>query len=281
MHDLVLRKIPFNFDNVEVLWQPENPTFSMMMNGVTFQAIGFERYMCLAMRDAEPFITDPEVLEEARLFRAQESVHSLAHRVHVKALVERYPALQGVFDEAIASFDEIYQREDLHFHLAYAANIEATFTPLFGTIIEHRDKLFAGGDPRVSALMLWHFCEEIEHRSSAIKVYNHVVGNRWYRTSQFKKVLKHIGGVATNVTKGFRQHLPEIPETAYQNPLTALPIPFMAKMRMLGGILESQMPWHNPDRGRVPAYYANWRARFDSGEDMSVENILPPQASRA
>lgn len=281
MNDLVVRRIPFHFDGVEVLWNPENPTFSMMMNGVTFQAIGFEKYMCLAMRDAEKFITDPAILEEARLFRAQESVHSNAHKVHVKALVERYPALQGVFDEAIASFDAIYNSEDLHFHLAYAANIEATFTPLFGTIIEHRETLFSGGDPRIAALMLWHFCEEIEHRSSALKVYNHVVGNRWYRTTQMKKVLKHIGGVAAKCTEGFRQHLPEIPETAYQNPLTALPIPFMHKVRMLYGVLESQMPWHNPERGRVPAYYAEWRKRFEQGDDMTVENVLSARTAHA
>lgn len=281
MNDLVLRKIPFNFDGVELLWKPDNPTFSMMMNAVTFQAIGFEKYMCLAMRDAEQFITDPEILAEARLFRGQESVHSNAHKVHVKALVTRYPALQGVFDEAMASFDAIYQREDLHFHLAYAANIEATFTPLFGTIIEHREVLFGGGDPRITALMLWHFCEEIEHRSSALKIYNHVVGNRWYRTTQFKKVLKHIGGVAADVTKGFRRHLPEVPESAYGNALTALPIPLLHKIRMLYGVLESQMPWHNPDRGRVPAYYADWRSRYEQGEDMSVENILSPQTSPA
>jgi acetyl esterase/lipase len=31
-----------------------------------------------------------------------------------------------------------------------------------------------GGDPGVSPLMLWHICEEIEHRSSVLNIYNHV-----------------------------------------------------------------------------------------------------------
>jgi hypothetical protein len=35
MSDLVMQKIPFNFDGVELLWKPDNPTFSMMMNSVT------------------------------------------------------------------------------------------------------------------------------------------------------------------------------------------------------------------------------------------------------
>jgi predicted metal-dependent hydrolase len=281
VNDLVVRRIPFNFDNVEVLWNPSNPSFSMMMNSVTFQAIGFEKYLCLAMRDAEEVITDPAVLEEARIFRAQESVHSNAHRVHAKALIARYPGLQDVLDESIADFEAIHRREDLHFHLAYGANIEATFTPLFGTIIEHRKALFGGGDPRVAALMLWHFCEEIEHRSSALKVYNHVVGNPGYRTKQLKKVLAHIGPNARRIGDGFKKHLPEVPESAYQSVLTALPIPFLHKARMILGILESQVPWHNPDRGKAPSYYNEWRARYEQGQDMSVENTLWPAAARA
>lgn len=271
MNDLVLRKIPFNFDNVDFIWNPDNLPFSIMMNAVTFQAIGFERYMCRAMRDAEQAITDPAVLEEARIFRAQESVHSLSHRQHVKALVARYPGLQEVLDDSIASFDKIYESEDLHFHLAYAANIEATFTPLFGTIIEHRDVLFGGGDPRISALMLWHFCEEIEHRSSALTIYNHVVRSRWYRTRQFRKVFRHIASDAVRIREGFRKHIPEVPQSAQKGAFQR--IPTASKVSMIAGIIESQMPWHNPSRGRVPAFYKTWRDRYEQGEDMSALEI--------
>lgn len=282
MNDLVLRRIPFNFDDVEFLWHPDNPSFSTLMNCVSFQAIGLEKYFCRAMRDAESVITDPQVLEEARTFRQQESIHSNAHRVHVKTLVGRYPGLQEVLDESIAGFDALYRSEDLHFHLAYAANVEATFTPLFSTIIEHRARLFGGGDPRIAALMLWHFCEEIEHRSSALNIYKHVVGNRWYRTGQFRKIFRHIGENAANVQRGFPRHLPpEVPVTAYQSALTVLPIPFTHKARMLLGVIESQMPWHNPRRSRVPAYYHAWRTRYEQGEDMSVENVLAPRAQHA
>ncbi len=281
MSDLVLRRIPFNFDDVEFVWNPGNPTFSMMMNAVTFQAIGFEKYMCLAMRDAEAVITDPAVLEEARLFRAQESVHSNAHRVHVKALVGRYPGLQDVLDESVAGFEALYASEDLPFHLAYAANIEATFTPLFGTIIENRDALFSGGDPRIAALMLWHFCEEIEHRNSALKIYNHVVGDRFYRTKQLKKVFGHIGANAAKINAGFRKHVPEIPESAHQSAVKALPIPFAHKARLILGILESQTPWHNAEKSRVPAYYKTWRGRYEQGQDMSVLNDLSLLAAHA
>ncbi len=65
MHDLVARKLPFSFDGVPSDWHPRNAAFSMIMNAVTFQVIGLETYMCRAMRDAEKFITDPAILDEA------------------------------------------------------------------------------------------------------------------------------------------------------------------------------------------------------------------------
>ena len=132
-------------------------------------------------KDADTHITDPAVRVEARLFVQQEAVHSKAHHRHVKALVARHPGLQAAVDSVVAQYDELYERRDLRYHLAYAAALEGTFTPVFGALIDHRASLFADSDARVASLCLWHFCEEIEHRSSAVTVYNHVVGDHPYR----------------------------------------------------------------------------------------------------
>ena len=51
------------------------------------------------------------------------------------------------------------------------ANLEATFTPMFKVILDHRESLFGGGDARVASLMMWHFVEEIERRSSGLLLY--------------------------------------------------------------------------------------------------------------
>ena len=272
MSDLVLRKLPFDFDGVAFDWHPENPAFSMMMNAVTFQVMGFEHYMCKAMRDAEKFIADPAILAEARAFNAQEMIHSQAHKKHIKALLGRYPGLQGVLDASLARYDALYKSESVHFHLAYAANIEATFTSRFGTIIEHRQALFGGGDPRVTALMLWHFCEEIEHRSSAIMVYNHVVDSRFYRMKQLRKVLHHIKTDVQAIHAGFAEHVPGAPTCGTKGAFAKIPAWPMTKMIL--GIVESQMPWHKPARGHVPAYYGEWRNRYEHGDDMTAEHQL-------
>ena len=66
----------------------------------------------------------------------------------------------------------VARRAKIEFHLAYIANLEATFTPLFKMVFDNRRQLFEGGDERIGTLMLWHFVEEIEHRSSALRIHH-------------------------------------------------------------------------------------------------------------
>ena len=266
MTDLIIRKIPFEFEDVEFIWNKANPSFAVMMNAITFQSIGFEKYICKTMRKAEKLTDNPAMIEEIRAFNAQEMVHSQAHRKHAAALIERHPGLDEVLQFCIDGFDRLFQTEDLKFHLAYCANIEATFTPLFGNLIEHRDMLFAGGDPRVSSLFLWHFVEEMEHRSSAYVIYNHIVRNPFFRFFRLRRVFGHITAMTTGIYEIFHQHIPESREIGLGEGMKAIPAPAIRKMRL--GIIASQMPWHRPGRAKVPAYYQEWFDRYESGEDM-------------
>jgi len=87
MIDLKVRRIPFNFDGVDFIWNKNNPEFAITMNKLSFFAIAFEKYICQAMRDVELLITDPRILQKAKDFRAQEGLHSMVHRKHAKALI--------------------------------------------------------------------------------------------------------------------------------------------------------------------------------------------------
>ena len=48
-------------------------------------------------------------------------------------------------------------------------------------MLDNEETLFRPGDDRVASLFLWHFVEEVEHRSSALVIYDAVVGKPWYR----------------------------------------------------------------------------------------------------
>lgn len=279
MSDLQVRQLPFSFDGVEFLWNPANPAFSVFANCVSFWVIGLERYLVRIMKDADEHIGDPQVRQEAKLFMQQEAVHAKTHRRHVKALIDRYPGLQASLDSAVASYDELYDRHDLRYHLAYAAALEGTFTPVFGTTIEHRDALFRDGDTRVASLFLWHFCEEIEHRSSAVMVYDHVVGDHWHKVTVFPSVVMHVERGFESLLRDFQRDVPgEAGANHYgsrvarilgrrANPFAAIPV--QRRLRMAARAIASIRLDYDHDRQPIPAWTETWFSNYAEGHDMT------------
>jgi hypothetical protein len=266
--DLKVRRIPFHFEGVDFIWNPHNPGFSIQMNKVSFFAIGLEKYYCQAVRDAQPLIRNPEVLAEAQAFRVQEGLHAAAHRRHANALIAQYPGLQAALDKIVLHFDTLYAEKSLEYHLSYAGGLESIFTPSFKLMIDNRDDLFGGGDARVASLFLWHFCEEIEHRRSALMVYDDVVGKYWYRLGNFLSHMKHVGAGLELLEQEFKQHVPGIPDeyysaSGYKN------VPLGETVLAVIGVLASQMPWHRAEYQKIPDYFHQWNDRYERGEDMT------------
>ena len=195
-------------DTVPFQWQPANPGFGLFGNTFTFLAIAFERYIVSATRQAEVRFSDAAVADEASAFVRQEAQHARAHRAHAKAMISQYPGLEETYAAANSAYDELLEREDVEFHLAYIANLEATFTPLFKMVFDNRRLLFEGADERVGTLLLWHFAEEIEHRSSALLIHHHVTPDRWYRVRKAPKVFDHVARIYKLVLAGFEEHVP-------------------------------------------------------------------------
>ncbi|MFK7899068.1 MAG: metal-dependent hydrolase [Myxococcota bacterium] len=269
MSNLEVRKIPFEFEGAPFLWNPEQPRFSVLMNQVGFLAVGFERFICKTFREAESRISDDHVATEAKLFREQEGVHAAAHTKHAKALIAQHPGLQKALDQTVESYDRLYAENSLDYHLAYTGGLEAIFTPFFKMVLDNRASLFRGGDTRVASLFLWHFCEEIEHRSSALMVFNHVVGNSWYRFKNSRSFQAHTRGIAEMLTEEFKANVPGLPAEAFEGDPFAS-VSRMAKFRSAAGIFSSQLPWHNPKHQPLPDYYEEWIGEWNAGKDVTA-----------
>ncbi len=268
MSNLEVRKFDWDFEGIPFVWNPEQPRFSVLMNQITFVIISFERYICKATVAARSRITDEEVATEARLFREQEAVHAVAHMKHARALIEQYPGLQSSLDKVRQAYDELYESHPLEYHLAYAGGLEAIFTPFFKMILDNRGILFGGGDSRLASMLLWHFCEEIEHRSSALMVYDHVLGSYWYRIRNTRRFQKHAGSLFDLIIDEFKAHVPDVPHEVYEgNPFAS--VPRAATRRSALGILRSQLPWHDPARQPLPDYYEEWLDRWTAGDDVT------------
>jgi predicted metal-dependent hydrolase len=298
MTDLIVRKMRFAFadHHVPFLWNENNPAFSSMANAVSFLAIAFEKMIGHMITEAMPLITDPAVAEEAQAFVRQEGQHSMAHRQHAKGLIKSYPALKETLDEVIATFDDLTANKTLNYRLAYTADLEATFTPAFKLMLDHDDTLFAVGDDRVASLFLWHFVEEVEHRSSALIIYDSIVDDPWYRMRVAPSIFKHVWSVLWIACQGFNKHVPveerkidavsmfgmqrrkkalmqrlpffDVPDDGpFGNAFKGLPM--REQLVAMTGIVRSQIPGHNPAHENLPALADEWFARYDAGYDVT------------
>jgi len=291
MTDLQIRRIRFDFDDtIPFNWNPANPAFSTYMNMVSIMAICFEKMIVSAVREAMPLITDPGAAAEADAFLRQEAQHASAHRQHVRALIRSHPGLQQTLDGAVAAYDRLTETTSLAYRLAYIADLEATFTPFFTMLLDHEDTLFAPGDDRVASLLAWHFVEEVEHRSSALIVYNAVVDNKVYRMRVLPGIVKHLLEVSSLITNGINEHVPlaeRAIDTNTINPVRAIAerirhplqpgavrpafhhIPWKYKLHTAFRVLLSQTPRHNPAHETTPAFADRWFERYTKGEDVA------------
>ncbi|OJZ75258.1 metal-dependent hydrolase [Mycobacterium paraffinicum] len=306
MSSLQVRRVRFDFagDDVPFNWQPARPAFAMQCNMISFFAPGFEKFIVDATREGIPLIRDPEVAAEANAYLQQEAQHSAAHASHVRALARRWPGLRQTMDEVTASFDRLTATKPLAWRLGYTAVIEATFTPYFRVFLDHEDKLFAPGDERVASLFLWHFVEEIEHRSSALRVYDAVHDSYPYRVKTIAGVVKHIDEILRIISRGFRTHVPEcdggkfaslIPnglsfkalratrraarEMSTPDQGTYAGVPKRELINMAIGLVRSQGPGHDPAREILPPFAGHWFERF-AGEPKSVSRWYTAGAVR-
>jgi predicted metal-dependent hydrolase len=293
---LQVRRVRFDFeDDVPFVWNPQNPAFSVYMNATSIIAIAFEKFVVAAVREAMPKITDAEAAAEAQAFLRQEAQHASAHRQHLRALIKRYPGLQQTLDDAIALYDELGESKPLPFRLAYIADLEATFTPFFKMMLDNEATFFRPGDDRIASLFLWHFVEEVEHRSSALVVYNAVVGSNAYRVRALPGVIKHLVGVWKVIADGFDTQVPradrqidarllrpvagarealrrKLPFAGASGdqllPMAFSGVPMRQRLATFRRVILSQTPHHDPAHQPLPEFAARWFARYEHGDDI-------------
>lgn len=307
MTELTIRRINFEIAaDAPFAWQPDNPAFAAFCNLFSFIAVPFEKYIVQVMRAAKDQTEDPEVLAEMDGFLRQEAQHANAHRRHIQVLVDQYPGLQRCYDDACASYDELLKTESLNFNLAYIANLEATFTPLFKMVLDNRESLFGRGDPTIASMMMWHFVEEIEHRSSGLLICEAIVGSKFFRLKSFKETFDHVGTVARSIRKSFDEHVPaedrkvsvaaisrsrsamfgpRLPwqPKASNEPVMLKDVSNIALIKMMYRLTLSQLPFHNPAHQPLPSWAKVWLDSYDQGDDMArfwSASDVPPHLSR-
>lgn len=283
MSTLKLRKPPFTFsvENTPFIWQPDNPDFAEMCNAISFAAPAFERYIVQVVQLAAPRLAGTPMQQEAEDFLRQEAQHARMHRRHAAVLVQQYPGLAATQHKIDQAYVDLIENESLEFNLAYMTDIEATFTPFFGMLLNNERTLFRPGAEHVSSLFLWHFMEEIEHRSSAFGIYETAVGRPWHRVGAMAKVWRHVSALMVAIVEDFAEHVPAADRAGATGDSMGFgsqalrDIPRSEIATMVWRLALSQAPFHRPERQHIPAFSAQWYDAEAHGQDITRWYSIP------
>jgi predicted metal-dependent hydrolase len=272
MSQLKVRTLNFHFDSdIPFQWNYGNPSCGNLFNIITIAGPCFERYFIRAIKQALPLIKSDAVKHDAQLFCNQEGQHAKQHIAHLKMLNERYPGLLDVQRRVQDSYDELYNNNTLEFNLAYMASLEACFTPFALYCIKNIESLFGDSDPRIASFMLWHLVEEFEHRTTALDIYNDVVGSHWYRLKTFSAMARHQVETGNMCSDGFDRFVPASHNTIAHDYMRGLIRGTSGRLALVLGLMDTLLPSHRPDKCATPSWMQRWFSDESSGTvDMAL-----------
>lgn len=248
----VRRPKPSYDEHTDPVWTPQRPEFACAANSVSLLMPFMEPYFVRSVAAALPHL-DADLESRARSYIGQETQHQHQHRHFNRYLTAHYPGLCRV--ERLA--DSVYRWLGAHrspgFNLAFAASSEAIAYAAARWSAERRTTLFAGADPAVAELFLWHLAEEVEHKSVAYDVFAACDGSRrHYVGAMVCSLLLVLGFVVagTTVLLAAERRLWH-PVAWVRLSLWALTFAF----ELLPILVVSTLPGFHPDQWTDPLWY--------------------------
>lgn len=181
MDSITVRQMPFEFpDEIDPVFIEGDHQQSFALIAGSLLLPHLEPYLIRSMKAAEKHVTDPKILDDLKRFAAQEGQH---YRMHMKfnATIRRsgFPGLEALEKELSDDYHRFTKTKSLRFNLAYAEGFEALTMNAIKQIMEPDG--FGEDLSTFMQMVEWHFVEELEHRTVAFDVYDHVCGGYFYR----------------------------------------------------------------------------------------------------
>jgi predicted metal-dependent hydrolase len=174
---LDLRKLDFPLD-----WLGRDTLPCQIFNAFSLLFPIGEKYFIDSIRAALPEVEDAELLEDARRFIAQESIHT---RLHLE-MNERLTALglSFVIEPMLLWRIRTSEWVSLRSKLAVTMTYEH-YTAALGDMLLANPSLLDAAPESLRLLWLWHAAEECEHRGIACDVYRALGGGYIRRIAWF------------------------------------------------------------------------------------------------
>lgn len=187
-HPLKARRVQFDFAQTPLHWIPDDPFATHLINGINLLLPAGELWFCRVYNKALPLISDPGLRADVEGFIRQEAVHSRAHsraeqqflQAHGMSTNEFRQRAEWLFEHFLGNApfginalqQPLLEKRWLIFRVGVIAAIEH-FTGLLGQWAMD-NKSWDKADPVMADLFRWHLAEEVEHRTVAFDLFEHL-----------------------------------------------------------------------------------------------------------
>ena len=182
---ITVRKMELEFPSPEEfdpLWIRGNPTASYFTLGLSLYLPHLEPYIIKALRAGAHLVEDPEVAAALDKFCRQEAQHYQQHE-RFNALIHQrdYPGLAAIEAQCHAEFEDWLANKPLKYNIGFAEGFESYTTQTAAAALNSGGFDSPAVEPKLANLFRWHLTEEIEHRTVAFDIWEHLYGDYGYR----------------------------------------------------------------------------------------------------
>ena len=264
MDPMVVRRMRFAYpDDVDPVFVAKDPEFAFVATALSLALPYLEPYLIRTMKQAELLVDDSRLRADLRGFVLQEGQHYQQHKrfnelLHARGLVR----LQALESSLASDYERFSNGHSLAFNLAYAEGFEALTTAMAMRFLE----LDRGSwDPDVLELFEWHLVEEIEHRTVAFEVYEHVVGDYRTRVRVGAFAQRHLVTFIWRATSLMLESSPEQIERlggvwAHRRRTVRLFRTFFAPI--VPRVVATHLPWYCPRKVELPPTFPALAAHY-------------------
>ena len=157
-----------------------------------------------------------------------------------------FPGLEALERELSDDYQRFSRTKSLRFNLAYAEGFEALTMNAIKHLMEPDG--FGPDLPPFLEMVEWHFMEELEHRTVTFDVYEHVVGDYFYRLAVGSWAQWHFTSWMRRVTRYMLKVSPQRERrTAQAAEVPAETMPALPRVSSLfPGLLRIYLPSYTP-----------------------------------
>jgi predicted metal-dependent hydrolase len=224
-YSITPRRPSFDFAVTPSHWIHDDPLATHMLNVINPITPAPERWFCQTIREALPWVTDPELRDAAKAFIKQEGAHSASHTLGNRRIeqlgIDLTPytqRLDWLFERMLGSaplgiplHQPRAQLAWLKTRLAMVAAAEHLTGVLGHWILNAEGLERAPVDPEMLRLLQWHGAEEVEHRAVADAMFRHVSGNLLLRAGAAVFIFPLFALLAERGVRYLVKHDPQLP----------------------------------------------------------------------